>query len=193
VGIAAGQMRLPFTILFSILLSCTDKQKRETKTLDFEYFTIDVPVTWEHVKARGIDSFVGHLTLDKGDTIMFDLGWYSNSLDEEYKFKVENGDVYLKNQNKSSSNLTFYEFYGKADTVDLEKFKVNKIMWTKVDGKRAKIVQPRETGKGITGIYFDSLWTAGSGTDRFQMSGTNLHRDNETRLLQAFETLKFKK
>lgn len=188
-----GQMRLRLTIILLALLSCNEKQKSETKTLDFKYFSIDVPVTWEHVRAQGIDSFVGHLTLDNGDTIMFDLGWYSNPLDEEYKFKVENGDVYLKNERESTSNSVLYEFYGKVDTVDIEKFKVNKIRWTTIDGKRAKIVQPRVTGKGMTGIYFDSLWTAGSGTDRFQMNGTNLHADNETRLLQAFETLKFKK
>jgi hypothetical protein len=186
-----GPMRLRLAIILLALLSCNDKQKSETKTLDFEHFTLDVPVTWEHVKARGIDSFVGHLKLDNGDTIMFDLGWYSNSLDEDYKFKVENGDVYLKNEKESTPNSVLFEFYGKVDTVDIEKLKVNKIRWKTIDGKRAKIVQPKETGKGITGIYFDSLWTAGSGTDRFQMNGTNLHPDNEKRLLQAFETLNF--
>ena len=59
--------------------------------------------------------------------------------------------------------------------------------------KKAKIVRPRQAGRGMTGIYFDSLWTAGSGTDKFQINGTDLHPDNERRLLQAFETLKFKK
>ena len=202
-------MRLRTTILLLTLLSCTNKQGGETtksdiiqnkinvpktwKTLDFKEFTIQVPPTWVQVRIKGIDSYVGLIALDNGDTASFDLGWYSNSLEEEYKFKVENGDVYLKNEKESTLNSTVYEFYGKADTVDVEQFKVNKIKWTTVDGKRAKIVQPRKTGKGMTGIYFDSLWTAGSGTDRFEMNGTDLHPDNEQRLLQAFETLKFKK
>jgi hypothetical protein len=187
------QMRLRFTIILLTLLSCTDKQRGETKTLDFGEFKIDVPLTWQQVKAKGIDSYVGLMTLDNGDTVSFDLGWYSNPLEEEYKFKVENGDVYLKNENKSSSNLTFYEFYGKADTVDLERFKVNSVRWTSIDGKRAKLIRPKNTGTGMTGIYFDSLWVAGSGIDRFQMNGTNLHPDNERLLLKAFETLKFTK
>src|SRR5687767_12416812 len=128
-----GQMRLRLTFILLVLFSCNDRQKSETKTLDFEYFTIDVPATWEHVKARGIDSFVGLLALDHGDTIMFDLGWYSNSLDEDYKFKVENGDVYLRNEKESTPTSVLFEFYGKADTVDIEKFKVTKIRWTTID------------------------------------------------------------
>lgn len=187
------QMRLRLMVIFLTLLSCSDRQNSNTKRLDFGQFTIDVPTTWEHVKANGIDSFVGHLALGNGDSVMFDLGWYSNPLEEEYKFQVENGDVYLKNEEKSTQNSVFFEFYGKADTVDVEKFMVNKISWSTIDNRKAKIVQPRKTGKGMTGVYFDSLWTEGSGTDRFQMNGKNLHPDNERLLLKAFETIKFKK
>jgi hypothetical protein len=131
------------------------------------------------------------MILDKGDTVSFDLGWYSNSLEEEYNFIVENGDVFLRREITPDSGV--YEFYGKADTIDIEKFKVNNISLATIDGKRAKLIQPKYTGTGMTGIYFDSLWVAGSGTDRFQMNGKNLHPDNERRLLKAFETLKFKK
>jgi hypothetical protein len=187
------QMRLRYAILLLTLLSCTDKKRGGTKTLDFGEFTIAVPSTWQPVRAKGIDSYVGLMTLDHGDTVSFDLGWYSNPLEEEYKFMVENGDVYLKNEKESTSNSVLFEFYGKADTVDIEKFKINQVILTTIDGKKAKIIRPRQTGYGMTGIYFDSLWVAGSGTDRFQMNGTDLHPDNERQLLKAFETLKFTK
>ena len=181
------QMRLRLTIILLALLSCTDKQKGETKTLDFGIFTIDVPATWQQVKANGIDSYVGLMILDKGDTVSFDLGWYSNALDDESVYIDGNGDIYLVD---NESNL---EFYGKADTIDVEKLKMNKVEWTTIAGKRAKVVKPKQTGNGMTGVYFDSLWTKGSGTDRFQMNGKNLNPDNERRLLEAFETLRFKK
>ncbi len=184
-------MRLRYAILLLTLLSCTDKQRGGTKTLDFGEFTIDVPSTWQPVRAKGIDSYVGLMTLDHGDTVSFDLGWYSNPLEEEYKFMVENGDVYLKKENESTSNSVFFEFYGKADTVDIEKFKVNNVTGTTIDGKRAKLIRPKNIGTGMTGIYFDSLWVAGSGIDRFQMNGKDLLPDNERQLLKAFETLKF--
>jgi len=195
-------MRLRLTITLLTLLSCTDRQKGETKkldvekliidvpvtwqTLDFKDFTIQVPETWQQVRARGIDSFVGQIVLDKGDTASFDLGWYSNPLDVESIF-INNGDVFVVDDESNA------KFYGKADTVDVEQLKINKIKWAMIDGKLAKIVQPKQTGKGMTGVYFDSLWTRGSETDRFEMNGTNLDPDNERRLLQAFATLKFKK
>jgi hypothetical protein len=184
-------MRLRLTIIVLALLSCTDKQRGATKTLDFGEFTIDVPATWQQVKATGIDSYVGLMTLDNGDTVSFDLGWYSNSLEEEYNFMVQDGDVFLRREITPDSGV--YEFYGKVDTVDIEKFKVNNVTWTTIDGKRAKLILPKRTGSGMTGVYFDSLWVAGSGIDRFQMNGTNLHPDNERQLVKAFETLKFTK
>jgi len=194
-------MRLRTTIILLTLLSCTDRQSRETrkpdiienkvdvpttwKTLDFKEFTIQVPPTWGHVRIKGVDSYVGLIALDNGDTASFDLGWYSNTLDDESIF-VHGSDVHLVDE---KGDLTFY---GKADTVDIERLKKNKIKWTTIDGKRAKIVQPKLTGKGMTGVYFDSLWTKGSGTDRFQLNGTNLSPENERQLLIAIQTLKFK-
>jgi hypothetical protein len=157
--------------------------------LDFGRFKIDVLSTWQPGKAKGIDSYVGQMALDEGDTVSFDLGWYSNSLEEKYDFMIQNGDVFLKRQIAGDSVV--YEFYGKADTVDVEKFKVNVVGWTTIDNRRAKIIKPKNTGTGMTGIYFDSLWVAGSGIDRFQMNGRNLRPDNERELLKAFETLTF--
>lgn len=153
--------------------------------MDFGRFKIDVPETWQQVKAEGIDSYVGQMILDNGDTVSFDLGWYSNSLEDESVY-VDGNDVYSVNNGNP-------KFLGKADTVNIDSLRKTIITWTTIDGKRAKIVQPKMTGQGMTGVYFDSLWVAGSGTDRFQMNGTNLHPDNERQLLKAFETLQFKK
>jgi hypothetical protein len=196
------QMRLRITMILLTVLGCTDRQNQETKkqnfeeykvvvpdtwtTLDFRAFTIQVPPTWKQVKVDGIDSYVGLIALDKGDTASFDLGWYSNSLEDESIF-INGSDVNLVDE---KGNL---KFYGKVDTVDIEKLKKDTSRWTTIDGKRAKIVQPKQTGIGLTGIYFDSLWTKGSGTDRLQINGRNLQPDNERQLLQAFGTLKFKK
>ncbi|MCB0541690.1 MAG: hypothetical protein KDE33_29560, partial [Bacteroidetes bacterium] len=75
-------MRLRTTIILLTLLSCTDRQSRETrkpdiienkvdvpttwKTLDFKEFTIQVPPTWGHVRIKGVDSYVGLIALDNG-------------------------------------------------------------------------------------------------------------------------------
>lgn len=174
-----------------LLFSCKQRERAETKTLDFREFQITVPSTWEPVKEKGIDSFVGRIALTGGDTISFDLGWYSNPLEEDVPYKVDETNVYLLNDSESTSNSQMYEFYGNRDTVDLEKFHKNEITWSTIDGRKAKIIEAKIPADGMTGIYIDSVWRAGSGIDRFQMNGNNLTPDNQQKLLAAFQTLKF--
>lgn len=174
-----------------LLFSCKQRERVETKTLDLGEFQITVPSTWEPVKEKGIDSFVGRIALTSGDTISFDLGWYSNPLEEEVTYKVDETNVYLLNSSESTPNSLMYEFYGKRDTVDFDKFHKNKITWSSIDGRKAKIIEAKKPGDGMTGIYIDSVWRAGSGIDRFQMNGTNLTPENQRDLLAAFQTLKF--
>lgn len=159
--------------------------------MDFKTFTIEVPKTWTAIKDRGIDSYVGRIAIDNRDTIFFDMGWYSNTLDEEKPYKIENDSVFVINEQKSTANNSFYDYYGRADTVSLEKFLKNKVDLQKIDDKNAKIIRPKKSGIGTTGIYIDSLWIAGSGVDKFCLSGHNLMPENEKLLLQAIQTIRF--
>lgn len=52
----------------------------ELKTLDFEEFTIQVPVTWAGTPVQGYDSFVGEIKISDKEKVDFDLGWYSDKL-----------------------------------------------------------------------------------------------------------------
>ena len=156
--------RIPiFLLVLTLILSCNKK----TQTLDFETFTIEVPKNWIAVKGKGIDSYVGRIVIDNRDTLSFDLGWYSNDLKEGFSFE--------------------------EDTVGLEKRLKSKRSLEIVDNKKAIIVKPKKTGIGTTGIYIDSLWTAGSGIDKFQLNGHNLKPENERVLLEAIRTIKFNK
>lgn len=183
-------MKRPFLIYpLLLLLAC----KSETKELDFGKFTIEVPKTWNKIDRKGIDSDVGEISTDNNDTISFDLGRYSNDLTEETSYQIDEGNVYVIDLEKSTANESFYKYYGKADTVDLKKFLKNEYEYDTIDHKRAKIVKPRITGNGTTGIFFDSLWVSGSGVDRLQLSGYNLKSLNQKKLLMAIRTIKFRK
>jgi hypothetical protein len=57
-----------------------------------------------------------------------------------------------------------------------------------IDGKNAKIVNPKKSGQGTTGVYFADI---GNG-NRFQMSGLDLSANTQATLLSAIETLHFK-
>jgi hypothetical protein len=63
------------------LTSCNQtKPKGDTKTMNFDSFSIRTPQSWTAIKKHGVESYVG--SIDDKDTIGFDLGWYSNRLYE---------------------------------------------------------------------------------------------------------------
>ena len=185
-------MRIVLSVLCCMAVSCAERKTVPDKqVLTFGSFTIETPAGWTKIKARGMDSYVGRIAIDKTDTLDFDLGWYSNTLTEpepviwdssmigliDTTFAAENEIIFVKNRMR----------------VDPDKYKKNNISWDTIDGRIAKIVSPRKSGIGTTGIYIDSLWQSGSDADRFNLYGVNLQPANEKMLLQALQTLKFHK
>ncbi len=158
-------MKSSISLLFLVVLLSISCNNNNTKTLDFKTFTIEVPKGWNPVRENGIDSQVGRIAIDEQDTLSFDLGWYSNSLSEEYS--------------------------NDYDRPGVEKLLKNTNTFETIDNKKAKIVTPKKLGIGTTGIYFDRLWNAGSSVDRFQLNGHNLKPKNEKLLLKALRTIKF--
>lgn len=162
----------------------------EKKTLDFGSFSIVTPQSWTAIKKNGIDSYVGSIAIDDKDTISYDLGWYSNKL-------YEYDPIILDSNMRESIDTSMVDmdeiiFVKSRMKVDPDNFRNNNILWDTIDGRRAKIVYPRISGIGTTGIYIDSLWGSGSSIDRFNLYGTNLKLSNEKEVLQALQTLKFR-
>lgn len=182
-------MRKLLTLYFLLtFMSCN----KATKTLDFDKFEIEVPSSWHKIVKAGIDSQVGKIAIDNNDTLYFDLGWYSGNLAEDKPYLIEGKSVHLINQEKSTENSIFYNYYGTLDTIDLKKFLKTEHKYVKIDNRKAKLVFPKKSGIGTTGVFFDSLWVRGSGVDRFQLSGKNLKEQNQKELLNAIKTIKFK-
>lgn len=179
-------------LLIAFFISaCGSKENAGISKLDFDLFTIETPGSWKAIKAKGIDSYVGKIAIDDSDTLYFDLGWYSNDLAEEPDFESKDGNIYVRNKKRSTVHEVFYDFLGVADTIDTSRFYKDTISWTIIDGRKAKLVKPKRSGEGTTGIYIDSLWEAGSDKDRFEMHGINLKPGNEKLFLEAIKTLKF--
>lgn len=179
------------TVIIGILLtSCNQpRQWNETKTLDFGAFTIETPTTWEKIKVKGIDSYVGRIAIDDKDTIDFDLGWYSSTLTEYEPQIIERA---LLQHLKPPIDTTEFIIVDSREGIDPDKFKKNNVSWGTIDGRKAKIVYPRRHGIGTTGVYIDSLWVSGIDVHRFNLSGENLQPENEVMVLKAIKTLKFR-
>lgn len=77
--------------------------------------------------------------------------------------------------------------------VNEEDFKINKNHFKSISGYNAKIVSPKKSGNGLTGIYIDSLGTSSIGKIKFNLYSLNLNTKNQKELLTAIKTIKFKK
>ena len=169
-----------------LLLICSCKTKRagpKINLLDFKSFTIETPPSWRKVESRGVDSYVGGILIDSTQGASFDLGLYSNDLSEFVKVNLHD---------------TTYAFVATGnnpplmgDSNFMEKIKKCKVVWDTIDGYRAKLVLPINSGLGVTGIYIDSIWQLNSQNVKFQLSGNNLNPVNQKQLIKAFKTLRF--
>jgi hypothetical protein len=178
---------------FLLATACEPKEKATTATLDFQHFTIDIPITWQPLGIReGAGTYVGYILMDGGDSVIFDQGWYPGAPEEELKYTIRKKDVFVRNEKTSTREQIYWDYYGPADTVDVENLRIHKTSWITVDNRRAKVIRPKQTGRGITGIYIDSISVSGNDIDQFRMSGLNLDSANQRKLLKAFGTLKFK-
>ena len=182
------QMRTLFIILLTPCFSCKQSDlKTNTQVLDFKAFTIEVPSTWKKVDVQGIDSYVGNIAIDSVDTVGFDLGVWSNSLTEDEPLLWKRSEV----QNLPNFDTTQFILVDHPLREDPDKYRKQALTWDTIDGREAKIVFPRRSGKGITGIYIDSLRMSRGDVDRFNLSGIDLKPENERQFLKAIKTIKF--
>ncbi|PUV24082.1 hypothetical protein DCO56_11975 [Sphingobacterium athyrii] len=159
--------------------------------MDFGLFTLEVPYKWQQVKQNGIDSYVGAISVDKIDTLYFDLGMYSNSL-TEHNIEVITRQMMEESATDSSDYITVKDMPILDFDLDADLYRKQNVSWDTIDNRRAKIVFPRISGKGTTGIYIGSLW-GDSSKVRFNLYGANLKAQTEEDLLKAIKTLRFYK
>jgi hypothetical protein len=182
------------TAVFIFGLTACDQQKHkvDTKTLNFGAFTIEVPQSWTKVNVHAVDSYVGEVAIDNKDTLEFDLGMYSNKLYETDPTILDSS--FMIHVDTNDHNFHSIIFVKNSNNVDLDEYRKNNVTWDTVDGRKAKIVYPRKSGIGTTGVYIDSLWTSrwgGLHVDHFNLYGENLKPENEKKILKALQTLKF--
>lgn len=159
--------------------------------MDFGVFTLEVPYKWQQVKQNGIDSYVGAIAVDNTDTLYFDLGMYSNTL-TEHNIEVITRQMMEESATDSSDFIIVKDMPILDLDLDADLYRKQNVSWDTIDNRRAKIVFPRISEKGTTGMYIGSLW-GDSSKVRFNLYGADLKRQNEKDLLKAIKTLRFHK
>jgi len=176
-----------FIITSFILLSCYENSQK-TKLLNFGSFTIQAPKDWKKINSDSYDSNAGIIITKNNDSIFYDYGPYSYSLEENVTIISRKDFNELLTVNPKADTTEFIVIDKNATREDFIK---SKIIYKKIDGYKAKIVEPKKAGKGMTGIYIDSLKTGSIGKISFNLYGTNLSKQSQTELLKVIQTLHF--
>lgn len=181
------KVRLFVVVIAISIISCSSYKK-----LDLKSFSMEVPTNWKYVPQKGVDSYVGIIDIGNNDLLHFDLGLYANNLQEEKAFMITEGNrVHFKDGDHGRREG--WKYAGKLNEIDTNLFISNSYLWTKLDGKKAKIVIPQKSGRGTTGVYFPKAQSDKFADYPFQINGEDLTPENQKAFLKAIKTLKFKR
>ncbi|MDR6463361.1 hypothetical protein [Chryseobacterium sediminis] len=159
--------------------------------MDFRSFSFQAPKDWNQLTLDDYDSNAGIIITKNKDSIFYDYGPYSNPLDETSAVIISREE--LRELLKVNPKADTTEFIILNENTRREDFIKSKITYKKIDGYKAKLLEPKKIGKGMTGVYIDSLKTGSLGKIRFNLYGTNLKKESQTELLKAIQTLQFTK
>ena len=118
-----------------------------------------------------------------------DANSFTLSLPSEWKFnKLQGTDSYIGEFVGNGTRL-FFDFGWYSSPGENDNDPNHIVTYETIGGYRAKIVIPKVTGNGTTGVYFGDL----GGQNRFSLSGSNLTTSQQETALKIFRTIKFKK
>lgn len=116
-----------------------------------------------------------------------DADSFSLSVPPGWKFtKLEGTDSYIGEFVGDGIKLSF-DFGQYSNSLAEDNNPNHIVTYETIDGYTAKIVVPKVTGNGITGIYFGNL-----GQNRFNLYGNNLTASQQQTALKIFQTIKIK-
>lgn len=168
-----------------VLYSCSDKEK-----INLEKFEIVVPLEWETKVIEKNDGYNGVLLVQR-DSIFFNFGIAVSNLAEK-----EPNVVYIPLRKEQ-----IYEDFDTSKFVlaekqffDMDEYRKQNVSFAVINGLPAKLTYPRRSGRGLTGVYIDSIkYEKGlSHNLGFHLFGNNLSPTKERELLKAITTVVFK-
>lgn len=181
-------MKKLITILFLLsIVSFVSCDNNKSRNVDMGYYTIDIPHDWKKIKLMGIDSEVNAILTPSNDTIISDLGNYSEKFDETNKVFSNAEIIKYKSMGMETSNLF------SSDTPEIDQaqgtFLKEYYMYFNVDNCNAKFRIPKFGIKGVTGISITNIKKT---KNRLVIISQNLDANEQNLLINSFKTIKFK-
>ena len=184
--------RLGVVIGLLFLTSCSNDK---CKKIHIKTFSICVPTSWEFSEEPGIDSYISYFVTSANDTVRLDYGFYSDELTDDGRKQIVVPERLRKELIAEGRDMSRYVFVPKdGDELSIiRKLTTQEFDTVVIDNRRAKITTPKETGKGITGVHFDSLDFALEMPIKLTIYGKDLSGDTQNEVLRAIQTIQFKK
>lgn len=180
-------MKYFFLCMFLISLGCSYPSK-EMQNIDLNKYSIKVPTVWSIYTKDGIDSRVTGLITHLGDTIYFQYGKGVTGFNKTVKVHSLQSKVHFDSIDWPYRNEMIFS---KDATVEERQgvFLKGYYRYDSIDSKRAKIMLPKVTGHGSTGIHFGLINEHG---DKLTIVGNDLNLAVEQQLYKAFYSIRFK-
>lgn len=144
-----------------------------------------MPNSWERLNIEGIDSEIGGIITNQGDTLIYDLGWYTfDPQKEDTSYAI---DLKLLNAWVPSSNGQI-----PPDSLYVDKVEAfHTYEESTIDCFSSKLIKPIHGRGEFSGVFVDSLSVSDSGTTNFGFYGRNLSDNVQNQLFAAIKTIAF--
>ena len=162
---------------------------KDKSLIDFNYFTVQAPEEWKRIEIKSVDNESGLILIGDKDTLFYDMGAYSNSLTERRDVKL----IPLKFKNELKIDDTTNVIYVSNGKMDYDLYYRQNAVFQYKDSILIKYVFPRWPGKGITGLYIDSLKNEPKGNIKFSIFGENLDKIKQEEVISVLKTIRIKR
>ncbi|CAA0227422.1 conserved hypothetical protein [Tenacibaculum maritimum] len=177
-----------FTYIFFIITGCYDKQGSETKKVQFKSFSVEIPVKWNRIPLKGIDSQINGILTEKKDTITFDLGMFSSDFSNVINVSNESERKKLDSLGFPTDEINF----SKTPIIDKNQgvFHKEYYYYETIGENIGKIRVPKKAGNGVTGISFRNI---NNSKKHLTIYSNNLNYKEQKELIKLFKTIVFNK
>jgi hypothetical protein len=181
-------------VFVAIFTSCSPKNQAEEKNIQeykTKYFSLLIPDKWKIEAGKNIDAHALNYFIANEDTIIMEVSSYASNLAEPEPDILPKS---LEGQVDSIAKVENYVIFVPDDIVkkgiDIDDYRKQNVSFKKVGIYNIKIITPRNTGNGITGMYCDSLGIDETiGRIKMNMYGRNLKANTENELLQVINKI----
>lgn len=183
------------TIFLLMFMGCTTNQLKQEENLSLKLFSIQNSILKsDSIINESDDGRNGMIVSENLDTIYFNFGYDIDNLSEKDPAVI----YYPHNEEDIRNNLDTALVdprkivYTNKPNFDIDEFRKQNVFFDTVSGLHAKITVPRRVGRGITGVYIDSIKSDAGGRLKFNFYATNLDSAKQERMLRAIRSIKLK-